>query len=159
MAMNYGGEYTPEITQDYLKTLQTPILAQGAQDVGRARGEALRRGMAGDPFEALRVGAAQRTMNTNLSNANANLGFQVAGVAQQERVGVENREDAQTFQSVEREKQNAFSERMAQIQRDWEAQMQRAKERAEKRSFWPNLLSGVVSTGAGIYAGKKLAGG
>lgn len=151
---NYAGEFTPEITQNYLQNLQRPIQQQGAVDIGKARGEALRRGMAGDPFEALRVGAAQNTMNTNMSNTNANLGFQVAGVAQQERMGNENRASQQAFSAAESEKDRVFQERMAVQQRNYEQAMQRARDRMQRRGFWPNTIGNIASTAAGFGVSK-----
>lgn len=149
-------EYTPEITQDYLKQLQRPIQQQGAVDVGRARGEALRRGMAGDPFEALRVGAAQNTMNTNLANTNANLNFQVAGLQREERMGTENFNRESAFRSAESEKDRAFQQRMIQQQQEYAKQLENARRHAANRAFFPNLVSNIISTGAGAYLGKKI---
>jgi hypothetical protein len=145
----YAGEYTPEVTQNYLKSLQQPIQQQGAVDVGQARGEALRRGMAGDPFEALRVGAAQNTMNTNMANTNANLAFNVAGQAQQERVGKENLQSQQTFQDTEQQKQNAFATQQAAVQQQYALQLAKYQQKQQQNQFWPNLISNVVGYGAG----------
>lgn len=149
-------EYTPEITDEYLKNLQRPIIQQGAVDIGKARGEALRRGMTGDPFEALRVGAAQNTMNTNLAGTNANLRYNVAGLQREERMGTENFNRQSAFTSAEAEKERAFTARMAAEQRAYQEALERAQERAQRRSFWPNLISNVASTGAGIATGKWL---
>lgn len=156
MAMNYAGEFTPEITADYLKRLQQPIIEQGAVSVGRARGEALRRGMAGDPFEALRVGAAEAGTQRALADTGANLAFNVAGMQQQERYGKEQLASQQQFSAAEAEKSRQFEAQQAQITRDYQAALQRAQRHAERRAFWPNLIGGMVSTGAGVYAGKKL---
>ena len=149
-------EYTPEINADYLKALQRPIIQQGAVNVGRARGEALRRGLEGDPFESLRVGGAINNTANSLTDTTADLAFKTAGVAQQERYGKEQLASQQAFSSAEAEKSRAFQERMQIMEQNYKAAMQRASERAQRRSFWPNLIGNVVSTGAGIYTGKKL---
>jgi len=149
-------EYTPEINADYLKALQRPIIQQGAVNVGKARGEALRRGLEGDPYEALRVGGAVNNTANSLADTNANLAFQTAGVAQQERYGKEQLASQQNFSAAENEKTRAFTERMKIMEQNYQAAMARASERAQRRSFWPNLIGGVAATGAGIYAGKKL---
>ena len=70
-------EYTPEINADYLTQLKQPILDRGTQQVGQARGEALRRGLTGDPFESLRVGAAQNSMNQGLVGAESKLAYRL----------------------------------------------------------------------------------
>ena len=151
-----GFEYTPEINAEYLKALQRPIEQQGAVNVGRARGEALRRGLEGDPFEALRVGGAINNTANSLSDTRANLAFQTAGVAQQERYGKEQLASTQQFNAAEAEKDRAFKERMTIMEQNYRAAMQRAQDRAQRRSFWPNLIGNTVATGVGMYAGKNI---
>lgn len=149
-------EYTPEITQGYLDELNRPIMQRGAQQVGQARGEALRRGLTGDPFEALKVGEAQNSMNTNLASTNANLRYGIAGLQREERMGTENFNKESTFKSGEAQKDRDSQERMANIQREYQAAFQRAQERSQKRSFWPNLIASTVATGAGFALGGPL---
>jgi len=149
-------EYTPEITQDYLDRLNKPILQRGTQLVGQARGEALRRGLEGDPFEALRVGEAQTQTTNALADTNANLRYGVAGMQREERMGTENFNRETAFKSAESEKDRAFQERMTIMQQNYQAALQRAQERAQRRSFWPNLIGNTVSTVGGIAIGKRI---
>ena len=151
--MGYAGEYTPEITQNYLQSIQRPIQQAGAIGVGQARGAALRRGMAGDPFEALSVGAANNTMNTNLADANNNLAFNVAGQAQQERVGKEAQASNQAFTADQASQNRAFQEQMAATQNEYKKAMLRAKQNYQQDQFLPNLVGDV----GGYVAGRGLA--
>lgn len=149
-------EYTPEINADYLKSIQRPVIQQGNVAVGQARGEALRRGLEGDPFEALRVGGAVNNTNNRLTDMNADLAYKTAGLQRDERMGLENFNRTTAFQSAEAEKDRQFKERMAVQERAYQDAVRRAQERAQRRSFWPNLISSTVSTGAGMYLGKKV---
>jgi hypothetical protein len=148
--------YTPEINAEYLKSMQRPVVQQGNVDVGRARGEALRRGLEGDPFEALRVSGAVNNTSNRLTDMNANLAYNVAGLQREERMGTENFNRTTSFQAGEAEKDRQFKERMAVQERAYQDAIRRAQQRAQRRSFWPNLISNVAATGAGAYLGKKI---
>lgn len=142
-------EYTPEINVDYLTQLRQPILDRGTQQVGQARGEALRRGLTGDPFESLRVGAAQNSMNQGLAGAEAGLAYNTAGLRREERlIGEKN-----VYTSAEAEKQRKFQEQMAQTQGNYQwmlAKMQQDSARGTANaSGWGTALGGVA-TGAAI---------
>lgn len=154
--MAYAGEYTPEITTNYLANLQKPIEERGIQNVGRARGEALRRGLTGDPFESLRVGTAINNTSNELTNANNNLAYNVAGLQREERmIGEKN-----AFESAEAEKQRKFQEQMAVMQNNYANNLLASQRQWAKQdnaaNFWPNLLGNTVSLAGGVAAGKYL---
>ena len=121
-------EYTPEINADYLTQLRQPILDRGTQQVGQARGEALRRGLTGDPFESLRVGAAQNSMNQGLAGAEAGLAYNTAGLRREERlIGEKN-----TYESAEAEKQRKFQAQMAETQGNYQWMLQKMQNDASR---------------------------
>lgn len=156
-------EYTPEINANYLSILQRPIRQQGQMDVGAARGEALRRGLTGDPFESLRVGAAKNTMNTNLTDTSNNLAYQGAGLQRQERMGVEQFGRESQYQSTEAQKSRDFQQQMAQIQQEYQKQLLKYQQKLSHQDTWSNfggdLLGfglGAATGGLGGVLGKKL---
>ncbi len=96
---SYPQEYTPEMTEEFYKSLARPIEERTNANVGRVRGEALARGLEGDPWESLGV-ASTRDRGTNaLSDLWSNISMQGAGMARQERLAGEERESSQGFQS------------------------------------------------------------
>ena len=147
-------EYTPEITADYLTQLKRPIEERGVQQVGQARGEALRRGLTGDPFESLRVGSAQASTNRDLTGTEANLAYNTAGLRREERmVGEKN-----IYESAEAEKQRVFQEKMSATMFNYQNALQASQnlynKQQNQRSFWPNLLSSAVGYGTGAAVGN-----
>lgn len=157
-------EYTPEMTEDFYNKLARPLEERTAANVGKARSEALSRGLEGDPFEASAVGAA-RTAGTNaLSDLWANIGMQGAGMAREERMTGEGRDwqggQAQLgreFQSTENEKLRAFQQQMAELDR---ANQRRIAE--ENSSGWGDVLgtaAGMFTGGLGAGAAKAITKG
>lgn len=147
-------EYTPEITQDYVRRLQQPIKQQGAIDIGKARGEALRRGMSGDPFEALRVGAAENTRDTNLANTASDLQFKIAGLQRDERLQNTNWARESAFKTAEAEKERDFQARMQNQQLEYAKALEKARRREAQRSFFPNLIGNMLGFGLGSQLGR-----
>lgn len=149
-------EYTPEINAEYLATLRRPIEERGIQAVGRARGEALRRGLTGDPFEALRVGSAEAGTQRALADTEAGLAYNTAGLRREERLTGEQR----AYESAEAEKARQFQEKMAATMFNYQNALEASKRLYEKqqneRSFWPNLLSSTASMAGGMAIGKRL---
>lgn len=150
-------EYTPELTQDFFNSLARPIEEQTRSNVGKARGEALRRGLEGDPFESLGVAKARTEGSNQLADLWSGISMQGAGMAREERVGRENREDTQAYgaeqsqlgrdwQSGENAANRSFSERMAQINYDNDVGLMKRKNRYDYQSeLW--------NTGAGFLKG------
>jgi len=149
-------EYTPELTEEFYKRLARPIEEETLKNVGLARSEALARGMEGDPFEAIGVANAREAGTNALANLYANLGWQGAGWAREERLNREARdwqaaeqEKNRIWEANEREKARAFQEHLARLQYEWQKKL-------KKRSFW-DYLGGMAGQAGGIYAGAKLA--
>ena len=159
----YMREFTPELTEEFYKRLAKPIQEQTAQNVGLARSEALSRGLEGDPFEAIGVGAARTGGARSLGELYAGLGMQGAGMAREERLGETERgwkagetEKQRGWESQEAEKLRAFQEKMAQEtynrQRDYEALMNRRKYQSELWSGLGQLAgSGLKSFASHIF--------
>lgn len=159
--MANGFEYTPEITEDYLQSVLRPNREATAQNVGRARGEALRRGLEGDPYEALRVGAAQRTGALGEQDTRANLAFGVAGMRRDERVGEEKFTRESEWTSGESEKGRSFQERMAERQHQYAQEMAKLQSDLARRKdpySWNKAITDIgqnaLSSAAGWGMGK-----
>jgi len=153
-------EYTPEISEAYLKARQRPVERAGTAAVGKARGESLRRGLEGDPFEALRVGAAERGTREQLGDIESGLAYQGAGLRREERMGYEKFGRESEFEAGESAKTRAFQQQMAELQFSYDKQLAQMQydlqQKASKRAFWPGLATGIVSGAAGMATGKYL---
>lgn len=148
----YAGEFTPEVNQAFYDKMANRIKNQGAADVGNARSEALSRGMAGDPFEAQAVGASRAATGNTLADFDATLGYNVAGLQREERMGVQNRgyqvED-RNFDAAEAEKDRAFRQRMMELGYDQESDREAKSNRRGYQSAITNAGIGLVGKGVG----------
>jgi len=116
-------EFTPELSEELLAGLRRGVEKRGARQVGLARGEALERGLTGDPFEAAAVGGARAETGRELSDLASQFAYRRAGLQREERMIGEQRgyqtgerEARQEFVSAEAEKDRALRERIAQMQ-------------------------------------------
>ena len=155
--MHFGQEFTPEITEEFRRKLARPIEERTAQGIGLARGEALERGLTGDPFEASAVGAARQGGAQSLANLEADLAYGQAGLQREERLLGEGRryqtgerEASQLFGTGEGEKNRAFQERMARLGYDFEQGM-RDK---ENKFSWGRAAETGLGLGAGALISK-----
>ena len=156
--MPINGEFTPEINEDFYNRLSRRISERGAQDVGRARGEALSRGLTGDPFEASAVGSARSATSNELADLDANLSYNVAGLQRQERLGKEQRgyqvED-RDLGFAESVKNRDFQERMARLgydqQRDMEALQNRRAYQGAIANAGVGIGKSLISAGIGGF--------
>lgn len=115
-------EYTPEMTQDFFNSLARPIEEQTSRNVGKARGEALRRGLEGDPFESLGVAKARTEGSNQLADLWSGISMQGAGMARDERLTGEGRDwqsqeaqKSRDFMSTEAIANRQFAEHMANV--------------------------------------------
>ncbi len=120
--MSLPFEYTAEINEAFYQKLARPIKAAGATDLGQMRGSAVERGITGDMWEgAAEAGIRNNTAN-KLSDLNADMGFNIAGLQRDERLTKENRAfttsertASQDWNSGEAAKGRTFQEYMAQL--------------------------------------------
>ena len=141
-------EFTPEITQNFFNRLAGSIRERGAKRRGLARSEALARGLTGDPFEASSVAAERGRTDVELANLEADLGFRVAGLQREERIGTESREDIQSFQAAEAEKDRAFRERLSRLGFAQDLDFDKTRRR---REFQGDLTRSGIEAGAGLF--------
>lgn len=150
-------EFTPEITENFYNRLAKRISDRGSQRQGLARGQALERGLTGDPWEASAVGVAGNQTSQELADLDAKLSYDVAGLGREERLGQERRgyqvED-RDFAAAEDEKRRAFEERLMNRQGDMENTRNR---RNLQSSLWqlPGQIGGMVLGG---WAGSGARG-
>lgn len=164
----YPQEFGPELTEAFYKKMARPIEERGKQRVGEVRGEALRRGMVGDPFEALGVSGARGQTSQELSNLYAGLGMEGAGRAREERLigeGYEfqtgERVGTQEFESEEAQKQRAFQENMARIYNQFRQDEAKTKyRRGYQEALWgvgasavSAMIPGIGPAVSGLFAG------
>ena len=143
-------EFSPEITQDFYNAMTKRISDRGVTRAGQRRSEALSRNLGGDPYEASAVGLADQGTDQELNQFDADLNYRVAGLNRDERVGRETREDEQSFQSAEGDKDRAFRQRMAQLNMDWQGdQANTANRRSTQSAIWqlPIQAGGAVAGG------------
>jgi len=150
-------EYTPEMNKNFFESLARPIEERTNLNVGKARSEALARGMEGDPMEALGVASARNQGAQQLGDLWSGISMQGADRAREERMRNTEREDTQAFgaeqsklgrdwQSGENIAGRNFQEKMTQTNYDNAVGMNRR----ENRNAYQSELWG---------AGGKLAGG
>lgn len=137
-------EFTPEVNEDYFNTLSKRISARGAANEGRGRSEALSRNLGGDPYEGSVVGMAREGTNSELNDLDAGLAFQVAGLNRGERLGNEQREDTQAFQSGESEKDRQFRERMLHLSNNFADATRNNTRRANKIDAEQGMVEGAA---------------
>lgn len=142
-------EYTPEITEDYYDTLSRKIQQRGDADVGRARGEALARGRAGDPFETSAVGMSRAGTSQELGDLYAGLNWNVAGLQREERLGGVERD----FQAGEAEKERGFRETMAKRGYDFQNDFANTQNRRSQQAALWQIPLGAGSKALGAWAG------
>lgn len=144
-------EYTPEMNQQFFDTLARPINERTDANVGKARGEALARGLEGDPFEASGVNNARNTGSNQLSDLWSGINMKGADAARQERLTTEGQDwtagQAQLgrdFSSSEADKNRAFQERMTQINYDNARGMEALNNRRDYQSAGWNTAASIV---------------
>ena len=148
-------EYTPEMNKDFFESLARPIEERTNLNVGKARSEALARGMEGDPFESLGVASARNQGAQQLGDLWSGISMRGADRAREERMTNLNREDTQAFsaeqaqfgrdwQSGENAENKRFQERMAQINYDNDVAMNRRENRNAYQSELWNAAAGVA---------------
>ena len=146
-------EFTPELNEDLYNTLAKRISARGESSAGRARSEALSRGLGGDPYEASAVGMARQGTQDELGALDSDLAYRTAGFGREERLGRESRgyqvED-RDFAAKEAEKERNFRETMALRNMDWQGDMANtANRRQQQAALWqlPFQVGGAVAGG------------
>lgn len=145
-------EYTPEITAQFRESLRRPEMEREAQNIGKVRGEALRRGMEGDPFESLGVAAERKATGERLSDIDANMAYNVAGMQREERMGAEQFGRQKELTQM----QNAQREREMSLQNNYNKEMMKFQNRLQRKSMWEQLPGQILGTGLGMYTGAKL---
>lgn len=137
----YPKEYTPEMTEDFYKSLARPIEEGTARNVGRARSEALSRGLEGDPFESLGVASARSRGTEALGDLWSGISMQGADRAREERMTNLNREDTQAYGAEQAGLGRDWQSRESGLGRTWQSgESQKGRdwqsgERAEDRRF------------------------
>lgn len=137
-------EYTPEITEEFYNKLSRPIQQRTAERAGAKRGEALARGLAGDPWEASAVGGAEAEGDQQLSDLYSKLNYDVAGLQRDERLTGEDR----AFRRAEAHDARAFQEKMARLGYQ-ESQAQWGR---EKNLGWQKLPFELAAGGGAAAA-------
>lgn len=146
-------EFTPDMTREVLNSILGPIQQRGEARRGRARGEALSRGLEGDPYESSAIGLADATTSQEEGKAISDFNYNLANLGREDRQRGESRgwqvEDimrSQGFQSSEADKDRAFRQMLS----------REANEQAEKNST--NELWGTAIGGLSMAAGSALGG-
>jgi hypothetical protein len=143
------------MTEDFYKSLARPINEQTDANVGKVRGEALARGLEGDPFESLGVASARNSGTNALSDLWSNISMQGAGMAREERMIGEGRDWQSTesqkgrdWQSGENVANRNFQEKMTQTNYDNSVGMlNRNNRNAYQSELWntgTSLLKGGI---------------
>ena len=145
-------EYTPELNEALYNRMAQRIETRGGADVGRARSEALSRGLQGDPFETSQVNSAREGTRQELNEFDLNLTDRLAGLGREERLIGEDR----AYRSTETQKDRDWRERME----DLRYQRRRGDEeedynREAKGAAWK---SGAQLLGRGVAAYFTLGG-
>lgn len=102
--------FDQELVNKYRKSLEDPILAQGAHNEAAAHSGAIERGLTGTPFETLGTAAAKGNTQRAVAGVNSDLAWKMAGLTNQ---------DARTkagwdFQSKEAEKDRVLRREQSQ---------------------------------------------
>lgn len=151
-------EYTPEITEDFIRRQSRGIQRDTAADVGTARREAIAGGYAADPAGTSAVGLARARGREREANFRSDVGFQVAGlqradrlIGEQQAYGTSERLGSQSWQSGESAKDREQRERLMVLgykqDRDMEAL-------GNRRDYQSGLWQVPVYLGA-QYLGSK----
>ena len=161
---NMPQEFTPEMNQDFYDSLSRPIQERTDANVGKVRGEALARGLEGDPFESTGVSAVRNSGSNALADLWSNINMQGADKARQERMVGEGQDWqagqsqlGRDFQSAESEKQRSFQAQMSELDRA----NQRRMDRGNKSNGWGDiagLAAGYFTGGIGAGLAKKMVG-
>lgn len=147
-------EFTPEINQDFYNKLARPIAQQGAERQGQARGEALARGLSGDPFEASAVGAARTGTDNALADLSAGIAYQGAGMQREERLRGQSRDwqvEDRNFGAAEQAKNRDLQERLARLGYDFQSDQASTANRRSWQQL-PFQLAGAAGAG---YLGRS----
>ena len=159
MPSHYPKEYTPEMTQDYLRGRIGDIERYGRQDEGRAVAEMASRGLLGQAQYGSAVGQARAGTAREKSRTIGDFNYRLAGMKREERLLEEGRE----YQSSEMEKSREFQEKLAVMGysfRRGEREAAQGFERVQsQQGAVTGGLFGMASMGLGGYmgglAGKK----
>ncbi len=152
-------EFTPEITEAFFNRLAGNIRKRGERNRGLARSEALSRGLERDPFERSAVSVQREKTKRAVGDLEADIGFRVAGLQREERIGTERREDVQSFQSGEADKDRAFREKLARLGFDFERDASKTRSRRDLQSGLLTAGATGIFGGIGQFAGTKFGGG
>lgn len=157
--MAYAGEYTNEITQDYINSLSRNIKNKGRSSEASARTEALNRGLEGDPYESLSVSSARNNTANELSDLESNTAWNVAGLQRQERLTEEDRTAMQEYNDKVRSEQYAQDKEMLRLQNQYQKELLKYQKKLNKKSFGSYLgdfASNLGSTAAGYAIGSLI---
>lgn len=161
MADFYGGEFTPEITGEFMKRLQDQYRQSADIGIGKARSSALSRGLSGDPYEALATGAVEGESQRGLSDQYANIAMKVAGMNQGERMtkqgqrySTAERVAGQDYASKEAVLNRQAQEKLAKMQYDFQQGMYESAQPSWLESLGSAGLN-ALSRGAGTAIGSR----
>ena len=137
-------EYTDEMNQNFYESLARPIEERTNVNVGKARSEALARGMEGDPFESLGVASARNSGANQLGDLWSGIAMQGADKARQERMVGEGQafssgeaQKTRDWTSAENDESRAFSEKMSNLAYDqWRGKEALANRRDYQSEIW-----------------------
>ena len=149
-------EFTDELNDNFRNTMMKRISDRGISRAGSARSEALSRGLGGDPYESSAVGLANQGTDQELNEFDAKLGYNVAGLKRDERLGKQNRgyqvED-RDFAAEEAKKDRDFRETMAWRNQGWQNDRDStANRRAQQGAMWSTGAS-LAGTALGAWMG------
>ena len=153
-------EFSPEINENFYNMLAARIKARGEEAAGRAGSEQRARGFdSGDPNMISGVGMARAQTSGELSDLDANLAYQRAGLGRQERLIGEERQyqdknSAQNFLN-----QRELAQMTGKMQYDAQGAQNAADYRKSYQSALWQLPGIVLGAGIGGLAGGGIAGG
>lgn len=142
--------FSQDLVDQYRKNLDRPIEEQGAQDVGKARSEALARGLSGDPFESSLTGAARQGTQAQLAGVNSDLAWKMAGLTH----GDAQQQKGWDFQAGQNDQDRALSRERMQMERD----QANAAEQGGLFSGLGSIAGGILGGPIGAGIGKSLGG-
>lgn len=104
-------EFTPELTESFLKGRLDDIGKQESIQEGQATSEAASRGLAGQAYEASLVGSARAGAASERDRAIGAFNYDVANLNRQERLTKEERDYSTTESQKERDFQSSMAEK------------------------------------------------
>lgn len=117
----YPPEYTEEMNKNFYESLARPVEERTNLNVGKARSEALARGMEGDPFESLGVASARNQGAQQLGDLWSGISMQGADRAREERMTNLNREDTQAYGAEQAGLGRTWQSGESKLGRDWQS--------------------------------------